>query len=173
MSFPHNLELSLTYYVYTSPNGAFTTIQNFDMGLAYDDSELWGGGFSMGPSISVSFETDGTNYGDRQGSWLGLNAAPSLVAFEDDEYPLTLALPLALGLSMSEYYEIPGEGDDTFGFFSVGLSASLPLALIPQEYGAWSANAGVNVYVLGDNLKETNLGDGVFPVGTGGIRMEY
>jgi len=172
-SFPNNLELSLIYYVYTSPNGAFDTIQNFDMGLAYDDTELWGGDFSTGPSITVSFETDGTNFGDRRGSWLGLNAAPTFVAFAGDAYPLTIAVPLALGLSMSEYYEVEGEGDDTFGFFSFGLSASLPLAFIPQEYGAWSANAGINVLVLGDNLEEANQGDSPFPVGTGGIRMEY
>lgn len=171
--FANNLELALTYYVYTSPNGAFSTVQNFDAGLAYDDSELWGGNFSMGPSVTVSFETDNTNFGNDRGSWLGLNAAPSFVLGEEAEYPVTLALPLALGLSMSEYYEVEGEGDDTFGFFSFGLSASVPFAFIPPEYGSWSANAGINVYVLGDNLKEANLGDNPFPVGTGGIRMEY
>lgn len=174
VSFPNDLELSMIYYVYTSPNGAFDTIQNFDFGLAYDDSSLWGdSGFSAGPSVTVSFELDNTNFGDRRGSWLGLNAAPSFVAFEEAEYPLTLALPLALGLSISEYYEVEGEGDETFGFFSFGLSASLPLAFIPQDFGAWSVNAGVNVLVLGENLEEANLGDQVFPVGTGGIRMEY
>ena len=174
LTFPHDVSFSMTYFVYTSPNGAFSTVQNFDMGLAYDDSELWGGGFSMGPSITVSFETDNTNFGDdTRGSWLGLNAAPTVVAFEGDAYPLTLALPLALGLSISDYYKVPGEGDDTFGFFSFGLSASVPLAFIPTDYGSWSANAGVNVLVLGDNLKEANLGDEVFPVGLGGIRMEY
>ena len=173
MGFDNGLEFSMTYYVYTSPNGAFDTIQNFDMGLAYDDTELWGGDFSTGPSITVSFETDGTNFGDRQGSWLGLNAAPTYVAFSEDAYPLTLSLPLALGLSLSEYYELPGQGDDTFGFFSVGFSGSVPLAFIPAEYGAWSTYAGVNVYVLGDNLEEANLGDSPFAVGTGGIRFDY
>ena len=160
VSFPNDLELSMIYYVYTSPNGAFDTVQNFDFGLAYDDSSLWGDSdFSAGPSVTVSFELDNTNFGDRRGSWLGLNAAPSVVAFEEAEYPLTLALPLALGLSISEYYEVEGEGDETFGFFSFGFSGSLPLAFIPQDYGAWSVNAGVNVLVLGENLEEANLGD--------------
>lgn len=172
MTFPNKLEFSLTYYVYTSPNGAFDTIQNFDMGLAYDDSELWGGSFSTGPSITVSFETDGTNFGEQQGSWLGLNAAPTYVAFAEDSYPLTLSLPLALGLSLSDYYEIDGH-DDTFGFFSFGLSGSVPLAFIPADYGAWSAYAGVSIYVLGDNLEQANLGDSPFAVGTGGIRFDY
>lgn len=174
VSFPNDLELSMIYYVYTSPNGAFDTIQNFDFGLAYDDSSLWGdSGFSVGPSVTVSFELDNTNFGDRRGSWLGLNAAPSFVAFAEDEYPLTLALPLAVGLSISEYYEVEGEGDETFGFFSFGFSGSVPLAFIPQDFGAWSVNAGINVLVLGENLEEANLGDQVYPVGTGGIRMEY
>jgi hypothetical protein len=172
-SFPNDIEMSLIYYVYTSPNGAFDAIQNFDIGLAYDDSELWGGGFSTGPSITVSFELDSTNFGDRRGSWLGLDASPSFVAFEEAEYPVTLALPLALGLSISEYYEVEGEGDETFGFFSFGLSASVPLAFVPEDYGAWSANAGINVYVFGENLEDANLGDQLFPVGTGGIRMDY
>lgn len=173
-SFPNGIEMSLVYQVYTSPNGAFDTIQNFDIGLAYDDTELWGdSGFSMGPSLTVSFELDNTNFGDRRGSWLGLDAAPSFVAFADAEYPLTLAMPLALGLSISEYYEPEGGDDETFGFFSFGFSGSLPLAFIPQDYGTWSVNAGINVYVLGENLEEANLGDQVFPVGTGGIRMDY
>ena len=173
VSFPNDIEMSLIYYVYTSPNGAFDTIQNFDIGLAYDDTDLWGdSGFSTGPSLTVSFELEGTNFGERRGSWLGLNAAPSVTVLEEAEYPLTLAVPLALGLSISDYYEIEGE-DDTFGFFSFGFSASVPLAFIPQDLGAWSVNAGVNVFVLGDNLKETNEGDSPFPVGTGGIRMDY
>lgn len=172
MGFDNGLEFSMTYYVYTSPNGAFDTVQNFDMGLAYDDTELWGGDFSTGPSITVSFETDRTNFGDQQGSWLGLNAAPTYVAFAEEKYPLTLSLPLALGLSLSDYYEIDGD-DDTFGFFSFGLSTSVPLAFIPADYGAWSAYAGFNLYVLGDNLEAANLGDSPFGVGTGGIRFDY
>ena len=172
MSFANGIEFSLAYLVYTSPNGAFDTIQNFDMGLAYDDSELWGDGFSTGPSITVSFETDGKNFGEQQGSWLGLNAAPSYALFSEADYPLTLSLPLALGLSISDYYEIDGD-DDTFGFFSVGFSASVPLAFVPAEYGEWSTYAGVNVFVLGDNLEEANLGDSPFAVGTGGIRFDY
>jgi hypothetical protein len=173
VSFPNDLELSLVYQVYTSPNGAFDTIQNFDIGLAYDDTDLWGdSGFSVGPSLTVSFELEGTNFGDRRGSWLGLDAAPSIAVLTETDYPVTLAVPLALGLSISEYYAVDGE-DDTFGFFSFGFSASVPLAFIPQDYGAWSVNAGINVLVLGDTLKDANLGDSPFPVGTGGIRMDY
>jgi hypothetical protein len=163
---------SLTYLLYTSPNGAFSTVQQLDLGLSSDDSELLGP-FAMGPTATFSFEVDNTSFGDKEGGYFELAVAPGVtLPFPPEPYPLTLSFPLALGLSLYDYYESPGE-DDTFGFFSFGLNGGIPLAFIPEDFGAWSANVGINVLVLSDTLKDVNLGDNPFPVGTFSLVMEY
>jgi hypothetical protein len=172
-TFVERVETSLTYQVYTSPNGAFATIQNLDLGLAFDDSELWGDApFSLSPSALLSFELDRTNFGEEEGVFLGFELEPAYVLLDGEEYPITVAAPLALGLSLSDYYE-DESGDDTFGYFSFGLGFSVPLAFIPEDFGSWSTSIGIDVYVLGDNLKEFNEGDSPFPVGILGVLMEY
>lgn len=173
VGFAGGLATSLTYQVYTGPNGSFATIQNLDLDVAWDDSEFWDGPFGLAPSATLSFELDRTNFGDEKGTYLGFGLEPNVTVFEDEAYPLTIAAPLALGLSLGDYYEIPEEGDDTFGYFSFGLGLSVPLAFIPTDFGSWSTSLGIDVYVLGDNLKEANFGDSPYPVGTLGVLMEY
>lgn len=172
-TFVERVATAVTYQVYTSPNGAFATIQNLDLDLGFDDSDMWGVPFTLSPGATLSFELDRTNLGDKEGVFLGFALEPTYVAFEEDAYPLTISAPLALGLSLSDYYEIPGQGDDTFGYFSFGLGFGVPLAFIPEDYGSWSTSVGIDVYVLGDNLKEVNFGDSPFPVGTWSLVMEY
>jgi hypothetical protein len=46
--------------------------------------------------------------------------------------------------------------DETFGFFSVGTTASLPLAFVPECYGKWTASAGVTYYYLGEGTDDFN-----------------
>jgi hypothetical protein len=172
-TFAERVETALVYQVYTAPNGAFATIQNLDLEVAFDDSELWGDApFSLAPSALLSFELDRTNFGDEEGVYLELGLEPSYVLFDGEDYPITVAVPLAVGLSLNDYYE-DDSGDDTFGFFSFGLGFSVPLAFIPEDYGFWSTGLGIDVYVLGDNMKEANLGDSPFPVGIFGVLMEY
>ncbi|MBM4265859.1 MAG: hypothetical protein FJ144_04485 [Deltaproteobacteria bacterium] len=169
------IETALTYQIYTSPNGAFTTIQQLDFSVGWDDSEVLGA-FALYPTALFSFEVDGTSFGEKEGGYFELALEPGFdVTFPGDEeenYPLTLSFPLAVGLSLYDYYETE-ESDDTFGFFSFGFGLSIPLAFIPEDFGAWSAGAGVVIYVLGDTLEEVNLGDSPFAVGTGSITLEF
>jgi hypothetical protein len=53
------------------------------------------------------------------------------------------------------------------------VTANLPLAFIPADFGAWSAGVGLNVLVLNDTLKAINSNDNPFPVGTFSLAMEY
>lgn len=173
VGFAGGLATALTYQVYTGPNGSFATVQNLDLDAAWDDSDFWGAPFGLAPWATLSFELDRTNFGEKKGVYLGLGLEPNVTLFAATELPLTIAMPLALGLSLDDYYETPEEGDDTFGFFSFGLGLSVPLAFVPEGLGSWSTSAGIDVYVLGDNLKEANFGDSPFPVGTLGVLMEY
>jgi hypothetical protein len=166
------LTTSLTYLIYTSPNGAFQTVQQLDLGLAFDDSPYLGA-FALNPSTTFSFEVDNTSFGDKEGGYFELALAPGVtLPFPPDPYALSLTFPLALGLSMYDYYETE-TSNDTFGFFSFGLNGGIPLAFIPEDFGSWTANLGINVLVLSDTLKDVNDGDNPFPVGTFSIAMQY
>ncbi len=174
LGWSNGFETSLSYPIFTSPNGAFATVQQIDVGIAYDDSELLGA-YALAPSITLSFETDNTNFGTaKKGGYFELAGGPSFEVTLDDagDYPITTSVPLALALSLYNYYN-DGTNNDTFGFFSFGLTTSMPLAFIPEDYGSWSIGAGINVLVLSDTLKDVNQGDSPFPIGTGTITMEY
>lgn len=171
----HLLTTSVTYNVYTSPNGAFSTSQEVVLGLELDDSELLGP-FAMRPNASFAFETENTAFGDDEGGYAEFGIEPSVeLSFPMDDaghYPITASFPLALGISLYDYYN-DGVDNDTFGFFSFGLAASVPLSFIPEDLGSWSIGAGINVLVLSDTLKDANFGDNPFPVGTASLVMEY
>ncbi|MEO8602794.1 MAG: hypothetical protein ABI629_09475 [bacterium] len=169
------IETSLTYTIYTSPNGAFSTVQQLDLGLAYDDSELLGP-FAFSPTATFSFELENTSFGNKKGDYFELTGEPgidlSLPFDPDGNYPITASLPLALGLSMNDYYE-DGTHNQTFGFFSFGVGLSMPLSFIPKDLGAWSVGTAINVYCLSQTLKQVAENDNPFPVGTASISMEY
>lgn len=167
------LTANVSYIAYTYPNGAFPTVQELDASLSLNDSE-WLGAFALYPSMTWAFEVDNTAFGPDEGIYLQLGVRPSVTLAEEAEYPLTLALPLTLGLSVSDYYEEgPGGDDDTFGYFDAGIVASVPLAFIPSDYGAWSASASFDVLAFSGTLARANRGDGTFFVGKGGIAMSY
>jgi len=81
-------------------------------------------------------------------------------------------MPCTLGLGLDNYYESNGS-QDHFGYFQGGLTASIPLAFIPEDFGAWSVTAGASVYTFGTKLKQANLDDDPWVVGTWGISMTY
>lgn len=166
---------NITYAAYTFPNGAYSVVQELDWTTTFNDSELLGP-FALNPSMLWAFEVDSTAFGDtnQEGIYLGLGVKPGVVLFEEAEYPLTLALPLTVGLSVSNYYdEGPGGDNDTFGYFDGGIVASVPLSFISSDYGSWSASASFDVLALSGTLARANRGDGTFFVGKGGIAFSY
>lgn len=166
------LTMGGTYTAYTYPNGAYPTVQELSLGLGFNDTE-WLGAFALQPSLLFAFEVDNTALGANEGVYMQIGAKPSYTLFSDAKYPLTLGLPLNVGLSLSDYYEGPDGKDETFGFFQFGLVGSIPLAFIPPTYGSWAAAAEIDVYVLGDNLSAYNFDDDVYPVGRLGLSMAF
>ena len=81
---------------------------------------------------------------------------------------LTLSIPVKLGLSVKDYYE---GYSDTFGFFDIGLQASVPLA--SGKGGSLELHGGFDLLWLGDNLKVLNDDDGFKPVGLIGFTFTY
>lgn len=176
LGWSNGLETSLTYYFYTSPNGAFDTIQQIDLELAWDDSELLGA-FALSPYATFSFETDKTSFGTtKKGGYVELGVEPAVeVSLPSDEagrYPVTLSLPAAIGMSLYHYYD-DGIDNDTFGFGVIGAHVGVPLAFVPEDFGSWSVRTCVDVLFLSDTLEAANNGDEVFAIWTSGISMDY
>ena len=83
-------------------------------------------------------------------------------------------MPLALGLSVDDYY-LDSEGDnELFGYGSVGLMASLPLKL-PAKYGSWSVTGGVQyIQLFADSAEAANDGGTDYEVlGKVGLSFTY
>jgi hypothetical protein len=161
------------YTAYVSPNNAFGTVQELAFGIGYNDAKLLGP-FALNPSFLVAFELDGqADAGTDKGIYAQIGIAPGYTFLPESRYPLTVTVPVSVGLSLKDYYEFGTGSDDTFGYFSGGVNVSIPLAFIPPDFGKWLVKAGVTVLYLGDNLKTINDGDRVQLIGTVGVAFTY
>ena len=152
--------LTTTYTAYTSPNGTFGTVHEiaFKTAIAH----------KISPYVLLAQELGsvGADGGANKGTYLELGIGPS--------WPLaggkaTIAIPVKLGVSAHNYYELNGE-DNPFGFFDVGGLLTVPLAKIPASYGAWNVHVGADFYTFGDTTKTFNSDKstkGVFLFGFG------
>lgn len=169
----------IQYVSYTSPNDAFDTIQEIIFSLAFDDGSCWAqhdnlpAGFEgLQPYIVIGVEVQNTAFGPDEGVYLELGIEPSFLLIDNADHPVTLSIPLAVGLGISDYYETATDDDD-FGFVDLGFVFGVPIGCIPDDYGQWGLSAGVHVFFLGDNTELANNGDDVQIVGTVGITMDY
>jgi hypothetical protein len=109
---------------------------------------------------------NGADGGANKGTYLELGIGPS--------WPLakgkaTIAIPVKVGLSAHNYYELNGV-DNKFGFFDVGALLTVPLSKVPASYGSWNFHVGGDVLAFGDTTKAINAGKsskGVFLFGFG------
>lgn len=169
-----NFKLSGVYTTYHSPNGVFTTVQDLTFGVGYDDSSLWGefGGFQ--PSVSLAFETSNQADGRRGlGTFLGLGLSPEYTFQSDDTAPVTLAVPVEVGLSLDDYYQDATGDDEFFGYFDLGVTLGMPLSWVTPRFGDWSMTTGVHLLWLGNTNEEINSGDGFEIIGSLGFSVDF
>src|SRR5258705_11472185 len=120
------LTVGSTYTAYTSPNNSFSTVKELSFRLGVNDSNA-PAGLVLNPYGLVAFELDtGPAFGQadgglKGGTYLELGVAPGLA-----EGRLSIAVPIKVGLSLANYYELAGV-DHTFGYLSLGANASIPL----------------------------------------------
>jgi hypothetical protein len=168
-----DLTVAAVYTAYMSPNDRFKTVQELALSVAYNDAKLLGP-FALNPSALLAFEMKGqADAGRHRGIYLQLGIAPGLTLFEEGPVTVALSFPLTLGLSVKDYYEFGTGDDDTFGYFSGGIAASVPLKFIPAAFGSWQAKTSVTFLALGDNLERINNGDSFEVIGTFGIALTY
>jgi hypothetical protein len=167
LGFGGGVSLGTTYTAYTSPNSAFGTVKEVAIKLAVDDSGTLGRG-ALKPYGLVAFELDGqADGGTAEGTYLELGVAPGWAASA-----VSLAFPVKVGLSLSDYYELDGV-DERFGYVSVGGIVTVPVSAIPASFGAWNVHGGVEYQALGEMTKALNAGDDSKVIGSFGIGLSY
>lgn len=166
------LEVKPYYIAYKYPNGAFPTVQEVDLAFALNDAQ-WLDKFALNPTALVAWEFKNTALGLNEGTYAEVGIRPSFTIHDDENYPVSLALPNTLGMSINDYYEGLNGEDQAFGYWRTGLIFSVPLAFMSGDYGNWAVNAGAYAYVFNSNLRELNLDDNPWIVGTWGITYSY
>lgn len=163
-----------SYAFYHSPNGSFRTVQEVSLSLGFDDAGLLLDS-GLQPSVTFAFETNGqTDAGAKLGSYVEIGVSPSVSLCTLADCAVTLALPVAVGLGIHDYFELPGGGgDETFGFADVGMVVSYDVPCVPARFGAWSMSLGLHWLGLGDSNEARNSGDSDEWVGTLGIRTTF
>ena len=163
------------YTSYTSPNDAFGSVHELAGVLAYDDS---GSAFPLNPKAIVAFELDGQadgggglEDGGNKGTYFEFGVRPVVPMSAHPKYPVSLAIPAKLGLSLKDYYE-GASGSNRFGYFDLGGIISVPLAFMNGR-SSWDLHGGLDVLWLGDNMRALTGGDRVKPVFSIGVGVVY
>jgi len=167
----NTVEMKPFYIAYTYPNGAFPTVGEADLQFTLFDAQ-WLDKWALNPSVLFAWEFDNTAFGTNEGTYAQVSVRPSYTIYESETYPVTMAIPLNLGLSVSEYYETDTR-NPAFGFFQGGAIFTVPLAFVPEDYGAWSVSAGASLYAFGTTTKQANDNDTPWVVGTWSLNFAY
>jgi hypothetical protein len=160
---------------YTSPNNGFTTVKEIMFKLAVDDSGYLGKA-AVKPYVAIAREFDTgiaqgqADGGENAGTYLEIGFAPGYSASK-----ASIAFPIKIGLSASNYYELTtptGIEDNKFGFFSIAGIVTVPLGSA-SSYGAWNIHGGVEYQKLGTTTEFFNGGESNQVIGSFGIGFSY
>jgi len=161
LGFGKSIALDTTYSAYHSPNRMFTHVKEIAFKATADRPVA--GGATLKPYALVAFELDTKpgigqlDGGFEAGKYLELGATPASAIRH-----IGIALPVKIGLSLGNYYELAGV-DHRFGFLSIGGVATLPLTRWANVHG------GVEFQRLGTTTKAFNAGEASKTIGSIGI----
>ena len=162
LGFARGITVTPTFTAYTSPNTSFGTVQELSFKVAH--------GSKFAPYGLVAFELKGqADAGANKGTYGEFGVAPS---WGIGSTPMTFAIPVKVGLSLKDYYELDGT-DNKFGYVDAGILLTVPFTSVPSRFGSWNVHGGVNVLGFGDTTKSFNKGDAGQVIVTGGIGMSY
>ena len=171
IGFGGGVSLATTYTAYTSPNNTFTSVKELMFKLAVDDSAHFGKA-ALKPYAIVARELDAApgigqaDGGLEAGTYFETGVAPGF-AFSK----ASIAVPVKVGLSLGNYYEVDGV-DETFGFLSVSGIVTVPLGS-GSKYGSWNIHGGAEYQKLGTNTASFNGGDRHRVIGSIGLGFAY
>ena len=143
-----NAALAFTYTSYTSPADLFAHVKELAVKLSTPGPV---GGVALNPYGLVAFELtdDGqADAGDAKGTYIELGIAPGFSGAR-----ASLAVPVKVGLSASDYYEFGTGEDSKFGYFSIGGLVTVPMGAHANVH------FGAEFQTFGDNVKTYNSQD--------------
>jgi hypothetical protein len=166
------VSIDTTFTAYTSPNDSFDAIKEIAFGVSVDDGGTLGR-VALQPHGLVAFELgEATADGHHKGIYLELGVSPAIGGER-----VSLSVPLKVGLSLRDFYELevsPGVTEDNrFGYVSVGPLVTVPLTGIPARFGAWGLHGGVEFQRLGTTTRALNDGDASKVIGLFGVSLSY
>jgi hypothetical protein len=169
--FGGGFSFATTYTAYTSPNSSFSNVKEMMFKLALDDSAHLGKG-AVKPYVVVARELDTAaglgqaDGGARAGTYLELGIAPGFTGAK-----VSVAVPVKVGLSLSNYYELAGT-DNRFGFLSIAGIVTVPMGSM-TKFGAWNIHGGAEFQKLGDATAFFNGGHHSQVIGSVGLGFSY
>jgi hypothetical protein len=162
LGFARGVTVMPTFTAYTSPNSSFGTVQELSVKVAHASK--------FAPYGLVAFEMKGqADGGSNEGTYAEFGVGPS---WPLGSSPVSLAIPVKIGLSLNDYYEMSGS-DNKFGYADAGVLLTVPVTKIPSRFGAWNVHGGVNFLAFGDTTKSFNNGDSGQVIVSGGIGISY
>jgi hypothetical protein len=161
--------VSLSYLRFDSPINAYQPSSALQLTLRYDDTEI-PGWFALNPHVTwLAALPFGWNADDADGNYFEVGVAPTIILAAETRYPVTLTLPINVGFGDDTYYS-----GDNFGYASIGLSISVPLAFLPKDFGEWNFALTGTYYRLGPAAADlSNDGDRSQSVFTATASMEF
>jgi hypothetical protein len=130
-----------TYSYWMFGGGAEKAIE---LSASFNDADLLVKGLALNPSFLAHYRYDVTGDLDEENACvLQVGISPSYTFLTDTEYPITVSIPAAFGYFTDSYAGGDGAG---IGYADVGVTAAVPLAFIPKEYGSWTASANITFY---------------------------
>ena len=139
--------------------------------MSINDSK-WLGAFALNPGLFVGGEVSGqAEAGSASGVYLQLSINPGYTVALQSASPLTISLPVILGLSGTNYYECGTT--PTFGYVQFGPVFSVPLSCTPKSFGTWTVKEAAEFLFLGETLKPLNDKNVFKPIGRIGISAVY
>ena len=137
------------FTAYTSPNDMFTTVKEISFKVAHASKTA--------PYALVAFEIGGDSSGQadggsEKGTYLELGIGPSWPIADGKA---TVAVPVKLGFSLKDYYELNGE-DQKFGYVVGGVLFTVPF----ERREVRTCTAASTSTALGDGTKRECDSDG-------------
>lgn len=146
VNFAERLSLSSYYLQYFSPSDAYDLGRFINSTLSFNDAGLIGDNFSFQPHFTFLYELPAAGRpGFRPNAWyLEPGISPNYTLFKKSKTPVTLALPLTVGLGERFY------NGNAYGYTSVGPQVTVGLGFIPENFGRWNSSFGYRYFHLGE-----------------------
>jgi hypothetical protein len=137
------------FAVYSSPNGSFRDVYELLLTAELRDDVLWTTsdpeavfrGFF--PSLTLAQELEGARDGAGEGTFADLRLSPRLRLLSSASWTIEVALPVALGLSLNDYYELPtgtrgSRRAQSLGYASAAIAADIFPRFVARRLGLYA-----------------------------------